>query len=558
MPRPARQRAAGTLGVLLATLLSWFGSAAQAALSDLPHDWPASIPSGPDLEAAGAVIGRIDVIAADVFDPSIPGESGWLYRTANRLHINTRPKVLREQLLFEPGQPYRHRVVQETERLLRRNEYLYDAVIRPVAWDGRTVDLQVRTRDTWTLNPGLNYNRQGGKNSGSVTLEEKNLLGTGKQLSFGWTDDVDRESVSFEYFDPHFRGTWNRVGIVYSDADDGHTQAFRFDRPFYALDTRRAGGVYLRDSERNDPRYALGERVGEFQHDEQFYEANFGWSAGWRDGWVRRWTAGVTWDQSRFAPVPGEPLGGVLPGDRKLVYPWIGLDILEDAYEERTNQDQIERTEDVLVGFRAGGRLGYAPTALGSDRDALILSAYVQDGANLQRPGSSVFYGITGSGRVEGDGLRDAVISAEVRYYAQTSARTKFFGTISGTAGERLDADRQLLLGGDTGLRGYPLRYQGGTSLALLTLEQRYYTGWYPFRLFHVAGAVFVDVGRTWGADVTGSPNAGLLKDVGLGLRLGSSRSAFGNVIHIDLAFPLDGGEGVDDVQFVVETKSRF
>jgi hemolysin activation/secretion protein len=123
---------------------------------------------------------------------------------------------------------------------------------------------------------------------------------------------------------------------------------------------------------------------------------------------------------------------------------------------------------------------------------------------------------------------------------------------------EALDSDRQLLLGGEEGLRGYPLRYQAGTSRALLTLEERYYTGWYPFRLFHVASAAFFDMGRTWGTDVTGATSDGLLKNVGVGLRLGSSRSAFGNVIHIDLAFPLDGDDDVDSVQLVVETKARF
>ena len=98
----------------------------------------------------------------------------------------------------------------------------------------------------------------------------------------------------------------------------------------------------------------------------------------------------------------------------------------------------------------------------------------------------------------------------------------------------------------------------GWTAASDGTLEERYYTKWYPFRLFHVAGAVFFDMGRTWGTDVTGATSDGLLKDVGLGLRLGSSRSAFGNVIHIDLAFPLDGGDDIDDVQFVVETKAKF
>ena len=53
-----------------------------------------------------------------------------------------------------------------------------------------------------------------------------------------------------------------------------------------------------------------------------------------------------------------------------------------------------------------------------------------------------------------------------------------------------------MLLGGDNGLRGYPLRYQAGTSRALLTLEERYYTGWYPFHLFYVGARP----SSTWGA----------------------------------------------------------
>jgi outer membrane protein assembly factor BamA len=497
------------------------------------------------------------VTVGDVFDPSIPSENKRLYRAANKLHVNTRRPIVRHQLLFKTGEPYVQRVVQESERILRANDYMYDAWIRPVAYDGKTVDLEVRTRDTWTLNPGVNYSRQGGANTSGIALEEKNLLGNGQRLSFGWSNDVDRTSLDFEYADPHFHSTWTRLGVVYSDADDGSTKAIRLDRPFYALDTKHAGGVYVYDSIRNEPRYAYGSNVGEYQQDEQFAEAYAGWSQGWANGWVRRWTAGATYRRKQFAAVVGSSLGGPLPEDIELAYPWLGFDLVEDVYEERTNQDQIERTEDVLLGLRAGGRIGYAAAAMGSDRDALMVSAYGQNGWDFGRE-RSLFVSATASGRVENDGLRNAVLSAEARYYARTSEKTKFFATINGAVSEELDTDQQLLLGGEEGLRGYPLRYQAGTSKALLTLEERYYTGWYPFRLFHVAGAVFFDMGRTWGTDVTGATSDRLLQDVGLGLRLGSSRSAFGNVIHIDLAFPLDGGDGVDSVQFVVETKARF
>jgi hemolysin activation/secretion protein len=74
----------------------------------------------------------------------------------------------------------------------------------------------------------------------------------------------------------------------------------------------------------------------------------------------------------------------------------------------------------------------------------------------------------------------------------------------------------------------------------LLTLEQRGYTDWYPFRLLRVGGAVFYDVGRAWGGVNQNAVNGGWLSDVGIGLRLALDRTAFANVLHADLAVPLE------------------
>jgi hypothetical protein len=516
-----------------------------------------AMPSPEELEAAGAVIGKVNVVVGDVFDTSLEGEGSWLYRTANRLHIETRPSVIRDQLLFEEGDLYRHRVVQETERNLRARGYLYDAKIVPVAWDGHAVDLEVRTRDVWTLNPGVSFSRKGGENAFGVQLQEDNLFGNGQRIGIQWDDNVDRQSLAVSFFDPHFRHSFTQLGLAYADADDGSTKMLQLNRPFYALDVRRAGGIYLIDDERNDARYALGKNVGEFGHLTEYYEAHLGWSRGLQGRWVRRWSAGATYDRDQFAPDPDEPLGGPLPEDRELIYLWVGFELVEDSFQERVNQDQIRRTEDVLVGLRASARLGYAAEALGSDRNAWIGSAYVQDGADLGER-QSVFGSLSASGRLESGELVNGVLAAEGRYYLSTSRNSKFYTAISGAVTEQLDTELQLLLGGDNGLRGYPLRYQAGTARALFTVEQRYYTKWYPFRLFHVGAAAFFDMGRTWGRDVTGLESSGLLKDVGVGLRLGSSRSSFGNVVHIDLAFPLDGGDDIDSVQLLVTTKGSF
>jgi hypothetical protein len=54
------------------------------------------------------------------------------------------------------------------------------------------------------------------------------------------------------------------------------------------------------------------------------------------------------------------------------------------------------------------------------------------------------------------------------------------------------------------------------------------------------------------------TPSLGLLKDVGVGLRIGSTRSGLGNIIHVDLAVPLDGDPSIKKVQLLVETKQSF
>ena len=69
-------------------------------------------------------------------------------------------------------------------------------------------------------------------------------------------------------------------------------------------------------------------------------------------------------------------------------------------------------------------------------------------------------------------------MSVSARWYNQQTDQRTFFATLSGTWGHRLDLENPVDLGGDTGLRGYPLRYQSGDSKLLLTVEQRYFWNW--------------------------------------------------------------------------------
>lgn len=250
-------------------------------------------------------------------------------------------------------------------------------------------------------------------------------------------------------------------------------------------------------------------------------------------------------------------LQSVLPDNRRLVYPFIGLELLEDEFEITSNRDHIGRPEDFYMGKRLTARLGYADDHFGSDRDSIIYSVDASRGFG-RIDSKALILSAMASGRIDDGDSANSITSIGARYYNPISDKRLFFMTLDARLGHNLDLNNPLELGGDSGLRGYPLRYQSGDRSVLYTIEERYFTDWYPFRLFRVGGALFADIGRTWGVNPVGGGSIGWLKDVGFGLRFGPTRASGHEVIHLDIAFPLDGDPSIDNVQFLLEKKVSF
>ncbi len=545
---------ARSLWLILAALLV---AAVEASADEVADPSALAAPTPADFQCEGAVIGEVFVYPENIFNFEDPAEDKSLFRLANKLHIHTQPRVIRQQLLFESGDPYSQRLLDESERILRTDRYLYDASVRPIACHDGRVDVAVTTRDVWTLNPGVSFGRSGGKNTSGVELEELNILGTGTSLSVGRKSGIDRDSTLIEYHNPHVSSTWATLDATYASNSDGSVHGLKFALPFYALDTRWASGVSVLDDDRIEPLYDLGQVVDQFRSHQKYASGFWGWSRGLRDGWAQRWSIGATYDETVFSPAPPPATTTLVPADRKLVYPWLAYELIQDDFGKFLNHDQIGRTEDFFLGTRVKAQLGWASEAYGADRNALIVSAKAGHGFSASDD-STLLLDSAVKGRIESGELRNTVFDAAARYYLRQSERRLFFTTLEGSLGRALDLDTQILLGGDNGLRGYPLRYQSGDARALLTVEQRYFTDWYPFRLFRVGGAAFFDIGRTWGSTPVSTPSQGLLKDVGIGLRIGNTRSGLGGIIHVDLAFPLDGDPSINKVQLLIETKERF
>ena len=162
------------------------------------------------------------------------------------------------------------------------------------------------------------------------------------------------------------------------------------------------------------------------------------------------------------------------------------------------------------------------------------------------------------SARLDEGTRANQLASASARYFVPQQGDALLSLSASGEVYRHPDTPAPLQLGGDTGLRGYPLSFQSGERRLLLTAEERVFSDWYPFRLFRVGGAAFVDVGRAWHG--TGQQTAGerALTDLGVGLRLQSARSATGSVLHADIATPVNARDQVKSVQFLLKSHTSF
>lgn len=538
------------LAVLLA--LALHAAAAQAQASAEPP-----LPSFAELEAAGARIGEVRVSAQDIFDTADPEEDYRLFRWANRLHVQTRPGVIERQLLFQTGDPVSVRLIDETERILRSNRYLHDVQIRPLAVHDGVVDIEVLTRDTWSLDPGISASRQGGANTGGIQLREYNLLGTGIALGVGHSKGVDRSSNQFTIAKERAFGGWTSLAFSHATNSDGKRDAASIVQPFYALDARWAAGASASRDDRIESVYDAGEVVSQYRHREKQAELFGGWSTGLVDGWVNRWSLGVALQEDEYAFEPGLTAPAALPTSRRLVTPFVRYELLEDRFEKELNRNLIGRPEFFALGLAGSVQLGRADRQWGSSKDAWLYSAALSRGFRPTGEQTLIAAGRL-AGEYSGGQARRQQAGLQAQYYVPQGRRWLFYAGGALDMATRPALEDLLQLGGDNGLRGYPLRYQSGTRRALFTLEERFYTDIYVWRLFRLGGAAYFDAGRAWGGDAVSQANTRWLKDAGFGLRIVNTRTAFSNVLHVDLAFPLDADANVRKMQFLVKTRTSF
>lgn len=507
-----------------------------------------------------ATITSIRFVRQNVF----PHKNYWLARQANRFNILTSRRALQAALPFATGDTVSGRVLAEAERILRAKSFLYDAVILVRERCDDDIALDIITREVWTLTPGVGFNRSGGDNETNVSLSDVNFLGSGKSLSVEYSDDRDRSGASLSFDDPNINGSRWAAQLAATENDDGQRYGASLSRPFFSLDTRLAFGLDLDHFVRIRDLEFLGRDTFELDVESDAANLFMARSRGRDKGWIDRQFLGVRYldEDIRFP----QTFPDVAQIDRRFAYPYIGWQRIQERFEERRDVRRVGITEDVQLGWTSYVELGWSSERTGGDGEYLLAQGsgmfreFLNDKHLL-----SLSAEFRGRYDLDSSQAEDVIVELNGAVLLQQAPKWRFETSASYVHTENLQPDKQLTLGGDTGLRGYPSRYQPGDRRLLLTLEQRYYSDAQVFGLLRVGYAAFLDLGRAWFDDEAPAwvpPRDGdhfdTLANVGFGLRLESIRTRRDRVFHIDIARPLVDGPGVDTWELTLSGKQRF
>ncbi len=192
-------------------------------------------------------IRRLNAFGATIMDPEASRENESKY-FLNKTHIKTREYIIKNYLAIEENDSIVPLKISESERLLRQLPFINDARIIIIPVSNSEVDLMVITKDIYSL--GLTADLRS-FSVGTVSIFDKNLLGFGHELEIKIPYNYEKyNSTGFgaAYTLKNISQTMIDLKLEYTDAFQRRQAGINVSRKFFSPYTKYAGGLSVYES----------------------------------------------------------------------------------------------------------------------------------------------------------------------------------------------------------------------------------------------------------------------------------------------------------------------
>jgi len=479
-------------------------------------------------------VGKVTIRALDVYSHDEAGK-GRLYRAADRLHVETRPAVIEQFLLFKEGDVFSPERLAETERNLRKLRFLKSAsVVASEPHDG-VVDVTITTQDAWSIAPETQGGSKGGVSTYGLQLSDTNVLGSGKEVEIGWSKEVDRTRLALGFDDPIFFAPYWHAKAMFGSNSDGYDHRLSVVRPFYAFATPWATEMSYTGFRRDDRLYRDGIEWQRFDQKHKELVASYGIALAPADNHALRLVGGIHTIDDDYSHATGfstEPL----PKSRSFRYFFLRMEQAQNDFVKLNWVNKDLRFEDFNLGRQSSLELAVSPAKFGAQETTEFARATFTDGHRVG--GGYVIPSLAASTRFS-SGIENAVFTPAVQFVKRTDSETPraLVGRLQLAAGWRLDRDTQFFADGLTGMRGYRSHTFAGDRAIVANLEERIYLGREVLQLASPGVVAFIDAGNATDGGFTQLMK--LKTDIGLGIRVGLPRTPK-NLLRLDFAWALN------------------
>ena len=543
-----------------------------------------SLPDPLVMPISGGVSLRVDsvqVVAHGALEGSkvLTGSDRLVYSFAewcrdSLLYSRTTPRTIRARLGFSEGDTLDSLRLAEGERNLRAEHFLADAKISTAPMENGRNLVRVETWDRWSTTILSGFNRSGGELSWLLGLREADLLGTGQDVGFSYYSTPRARSWTEYYSHTAFLVPGGLLQVIGSEISDGHNVIVNAGLPLRSRFQNWAWLVQFQDSLYDRRvlatptlRSTLDRRYGNslvWSPDSWFSDAPQSEARVARASLSRVW--GTQTRTALSAVAESQLDSGATPGtvfsfpdndpalrdsltsdpdlrswlqrapqrdDRRL---GLSLSVQNLDYIRLRNFNQLKWTEDIPTGWILTGTALANVLSRGDVRDDGYLAAlgsWTHVSGDLYGKASGTWKSFFKDGQArEGS----AAATAEGRWLAGLGVQAIMGAGTQVVTGVPARV-REISLGEDNGLPGYPARYLSGKGQFLTTSEIRWAL---PLEALTVAPALAIVGGAGRVSDRPSPFGDGPWREgIGFGIRLGMTRSPSALVNHLTVSRPL-------------------